>query len=88
MPACAYCGDVADVRLFENRSDRETVRQWSCWSCAWERREGGLQLDLAPEWIERATLRRLPSKDLGLMLSGRPERERRQTADRRERAAT
>ena len=81
MPACADCGDFNDVRLFEvDSGDGQVTKKWSCWACAWERRQQGLAT--VPVWIERAARRQLPVKDLRLMSRDRRGGQRRQT-DRR-----
>ena len=78
MPTCASCGEPHDVRLFEGWSGRRLIREWYCPVCAWEPRQQGLEP--APEWIERAVLRKLPLKDLRLVLSDRRRGERRHPA--------
>jgi hypothetical protein len=83
MSACASCGEVRDVHLFESRCGEQSTRQWSCQPCAWERRHEGLEWELVAAWIERAARRELPGKDLRMLLSDQRWHERRHLADRR-----
>lgn len=64
MQCCASCGVPHDVRLYEIETDDQFERRWWCRECYFRERRLGLDIDLAPAWIERAALHRLPTKEL------------------------
>jgi hypothetical protein len=86
MPSCVHCGQLDDVGLFEvRRSDGRIDREWWSLQCAWIHRRLGHDITRSPTWVERASLQRLPPRDL---LKPTPITiERRSGVDRRVRSA-
>lgn len=82
MPSCATCGGSDELRLYELRGDDVDVRRWWCVDCSSFNRRLGVVADLAPAWVERAALRRLPMKPVDVIRDRLVLAERRVT-DRR-----
>jgi hypothetical protein len=62
MQCCATCGNHQDLRLYEIRSGDDVERRWWCLECWFSARRHGSNAELAPVWIERAALHKLPLK--------------------------
>jgi hypothetical protein len=64
MQRCATCGKTEDLRLYFLQSVAYVERRWWCPECWFAARRLGLNAEIAPVWIERAALNRLPMKPL------------------------
>jgi hypothetical protein len=64
MHCCATCGNSKDLRLYDVRSADDVERRWWCLECWFSARRLGVNAELAPAWIERAALHKLPLKPL------------------------
>jgi hypothetical protein len=64
MPRCANCDSTADLRLYERRVGDELERHWWCLECSFSALQRGTSARLAPVWVERAAMGRLPTKPL------------------------
>jgi hypothetical protein len=64
MQRCATCGKTEDLRLYFLQGVACVERRWWCPACWFAARRLGMNADVAPVWIERAALNRLPMKPL------------------------
>jgi hypothetical protein len=64
MQRCATCGKTDDLRLYFLQSGAHVERRWWCSECWFSARRLGVNAEVAPVWIERAALNRLPMKPL------------------------
>jgi len=64
MQRCATCGTTEDLRLYFLQGVGYVERRWWCPACWFAARRLGVSAEIAPVWIERAALNRLPMKPL------------------------
>src|SRR5215211_645401 len=64
MPRCATCDTRRNVRLYEFRVGDDLEHRWWCPECSFSAQRAGTPARLSPVWVERAALRRLPTKPL------------------------
>jgi len=64
MQRCATCGTTEDLRLYFVQRGTRVERGWWCPECWFSARRLGVKVEVAPVWIERAALNRLPMKPL------------------------
>jgi hypothetical protein len=64
MQRCATCGKTEDLRLYFLQGVACVERRWWCPPCWFAARRLGVSAEIAPVWIERAALNRLPMKPL------------------------
>jgi hypothetical protein len=80
MANCATCGTTQELRLYLLRGDDR--RRWWCLGCFSLARRLGVDADLAPVWIERAALYRLPLKSIDARFDRRVASAGRRASDR------
>ena len=82
MPSCATCRTTQHIRLYELRGDLDERRRWWCADCFSVARRRGAEAHLAPVWIERAALYRLPLKSSDVAFDRRVASGGRRASDR------
>jgi len=64
MQRCATCGTTENLRLYFVERGARVERRWWCPECWFSARRLRASVDVAPVWIERVALNRLPMKPL------------------------